>query len=480
MRDRDYPTAKPPGTFRIALVGDSIAAGWGVDDGEGFEPSLERRAGRAVAARRAGRRSRSSTSPCPGHGPGQRWEHFARVGWAMRPRPGRLRGDPGRPRLGRAPAPRPAAARGRLRLAALPRRPGRARGRGRAATPETYKARAPAATAGRSWRASTGRSSADCRARGVPVVWVLIPRVGKPADPAERAPADRAGAGRGVRARSSTCPTPTTGSTRPRWRSARRLPPQRRGPRPAGPPARRRPWLACPDCAGCWPEPSPGADRPSDRPCPRRAASALCFALTLLVLAARPGPAARRLGRRGRSLDSARSPEPNRADREANRRRLLREPDRRRRPRRGLGRARPAAAGQARPTGSGSTRRTSSADPRRRLPPVRARARTRTRPSSASRSPPTPTACAAGRRAREKPEGTFRIAVLGLVDGHGLGRRHRRDVRQPARGLAQRPRRAGGAWPGGSRCSTSPSPPTARSSGSSRSAARRSRSSPTW
>src|SRR5207249_1058666 len=42
MRDRSYAATKPPGTFRIAFVGDSIGAGWGVDDGLGFEPILER------------------------------------------------------------------------------------------------------------------------------------------------------------------------------------------------------------------------------------------------------------------------------------------------------------------------------------------------------------------------------------------------------------------------------------------------------
>ncbi len=41
MRDRSYSVAKPAGTFRIALVGDSIAAGWGVDVEERFESILE-------------------------------------------------------------------------------------------------------------------------------------------------------------------------------------------------------------------------------------------------------------------------------------------------------------------------------------------------------------------------------------------------------------------------------------------------------
>ena len=31
MRDREFPLAKPPGTFRIACIGDSITFGFGID-----------------------------------------------------------------------------------------------------------------------------------------------------------------------------------------------------------------------------------------------------------------------------------------------------------------------------------------------------------------------------------------------------------------------------------------------------------------
>ncbi len=59
MRDRAYAVAKPPRTFRIALVGDSIGAGWGVDVEQRFESILERTLGRSLAGReRAGRRDR--------------------------------------------------------------------------------------------------------------------------------------------------------------------------------------------------------------------------------------------------------------------------------------------------------------------------------------------------------------------------------------------------------------------------------------
>jgi lysophospholipase L1-like esterase len=183
MRDRSYETAKPPGTFRIAFVGDSIGAGWGVNDGEGFEPLLERL---------LDERSQGAGGPAveilnfavPGHGPGQRWEHFTRVGWAMDPDlvlfesttadPGwderRLRGLLPRGIGWDSPFYREI-------LAGAKVRPG--------GTFESYK------QALRPFRweflAAVYRAAvADCRARGVPCVLVLIPRVGKPGDPAER------------------------------------------------------------------------------------------------------------------------------------------------------------------------------------------------------------------------------------------------------------------------------------------------------
>ena len=47
-RDRDRPAAKPPGTFRIVVLGDSIAAGWGVErTADVFPALLERRLSQA-------------------------------------------------------------------------------------------------------------------------------------------------------------------------------------------------------------------------------------------------------------------------------------------------------------------------------------------------------------------------------------------------------------------------------------------------
>jgi hypothetical protein len=182
MRDRPYATAKPPGTVRIAFVGDSIGAGWGVGDGQGFEPALER----LLDAR-----SRGAGGPAvevlnfavPGHGPGQRWHHFSRVGWAMGPDlvlfestqadsgwdERRLRGLLPRGIGWDSPMYRDA-------LARAGARPG--------GSMETYKQ----VLRPYRWDFAAGvfrTAAADCRARGVPIVLVMVPRVGKPAEPEE-------------------------------------------------------------------------------------------------------------------------------------------------------------------------------------------------------------------------------------------------------------------------------------------------------
>ncbi|HWE36600.1 MAG TPA: SGNH/GDSL hydrolase family protein [Isosphaeraceae bacterium] len=177
MRDREYEVSKPPGTFRVALLGDSIATGWGVDGEHGFDPLLER----ALDAR-----SRAAGGPAvevldfavPGHAPGQRWEHFARVGGAMGADLVLYEGtavdagwDDRRLRLllprglgWDSPLYRDAIARAGLR-------PGM--------SADEY--RAGLRSVRRELLEGVYRTIvAECRARGMPAFFVLVPRVGRP------------------------------------------------------------------------------------------------------------------------------------------------------------------------------------------------------------------------------------------------------------------------------------------------------------
>ncbi len=185
LRDRDYSQSKPSRTRRMALVGDSIGSGWGVDDGQGFEPLLE-------AALNASATGKSDHGPAieilnfsvPGHAPGQRWEHFHRNGWPTSPDlvifeatpadPGwderRLRGLLARNVGWDSPLYQDA-------ITASGARPG--------GEIESYKTLLKPhrwVILENVYRAAV----AECRDRGVTAAWVLIPRVGKPIDPKER------------------------------------------------------------------------------------------------------------------------------------------------------------------------------------------------------------------------------------------------------------------------------------------------------
>ena len=180
MRDREYATEKPEGVTRIAIVGDSIGAGWGVEDGQGFESRLEHAMNRD-----------SPSSPVeilnfsvPGHAPGQRWEHFRRTGWPLAPdlvifeaTPADLGWDDRRLRV---LLPRKLGWDAPQYRDALDRASARPGG-----TADDYKAVL------RPHRAAIlanvyGQAVAECRSRGAKAAWVLIPRVGRPVDPAER------------------------------------------------------------------------------------------------------------------------------------------------------------------------------------------------------------------------------------------------------------------------------------------------------
>lgn len=185
--DHADATQRTPGTVRVAMLGDSIGSAWGVDDAEGFAP-------RAIAELSARNPSRGGPAiellnyAVPGHAPGQRWEDFVRQdGWAAGPdlllyeaTPADLGWDPHRLRglleqgLG-FDSPQYAGA-----LAAAGIRPGA----DFASYREQLRPHRTAILAG------VYRTIArSCRERGVPTVWVLIPRVGEAsdADPAQRA-----------------------------------------------------------------------------------------------------------------------------------------------------------------------------------------------------------------------------------------------------------------------------------------------------
>jgi hypothetical protein len=183
MRDRTYAPVKPPGTVRIALAGDSIAAGWGVDDGRAFEAVLERA---------LDERSRRAGGPAvevlnfavPGHGPGQRWDQFTRIGWSMGPD------------LVLFESTQADAGWDERRLRGL-------LARGIGFDSRLYRAVLEAAGVRPGWGMDDYRRrlrpfhwellggvyrvvAADCRAHGVPGVFLLVPRVGRSPDPVER------------------------------------------------------------------------------------------------------------------------------------------------------------------------------------------------------------------------------------------------------------------------------------------------------
>jgi hypothetical protein len=185
MRDRPYAVAKPGRTFRIALVGDSIGAGWGVDVEDRFESILETTwDARSRAA--GGLAVEIVNCAVPGQSPGQRWCHFSQVGWPMNPdiviyesTASDVGWDERRLRylLARGIGWDSAVYRGVLERSRVER----------FGSPDDYKR----ALRPRHWEILEGvyqTMVADCRTAGVPIIWVLVPRVGRPNDgPDQRA-----------------------------------------------------------------------------------------------------------------------------------------------------------------------------------------------------------------------------------------------------------------------------------------------------
>lgn len=185
LRDREYAATCPPATVRIALLGDSIGAGWGVDDGATFEAILERDLDARWRAE-GGPAVEILNFAVPSLAPGQRWETYLHAGgWDLgtdlviyEATPADLGWDERRLRalLPRGIGPDAPVYRETL---------GRIGVHG-GGSPEDYKRLL------RPYRAALlegvyRRIAADCASRGVPCLWVLIPRVGKAYDSESRA-----------------------------------------------------------------------------------------------------------------------------------------------------------------------------------------------------------------------------------------------------------------------------------------------------
>jgi lysophospholipase L1-like esterase len=183
MRDQPYEIAKPLQTIRIAIVGDSIGAGWGVDEQSGFEAVLERRLN-ALFRPAGGPRVEVLNFSVPGHAPGQRWEDFRRLGWSTEPdlliyeaTPADAGWDERRLRGLLAKGVGWDAPQYRQTLAAL----GVPRGEQSDAYRKLLRPHRRAILEGVYVDIAN-----ECRSRDVPSVWVLIPRVGRPATVGER------------------------------------------------------------------------------------------------------------------------------------------------------------------------------------------------------------------------------------------------------------------------------------------------------
>jgi len=162
-------------------VGDSIGAGCGVEVERRFESILERAWNtRAQAASRQA--VEIINCAVPGHSPGQRWHHFLQVGWPMNPdmvvyesTAADVGWDERRLRylLARGIGWDSPLYHGALERAGVERY----------GSPDDYKR----ALRPRHWDILAGvyqTMAADCRNRCVPIVWVLVPRVGRSNDAA--------------------------------------------------------------------------------------------------------------------------------------------------------------------------------------------------------------------------------------------------------------------------------------------------------
>lgn len=177
MRDRSYPRTKPPGTYRIVMIGDSIGAGWGVTDGADFASIIEEEFDRRNREA-GGPRIELLNMSVPGYAPGQRWEHASRILWDYEPDLILYEATPADPgwdeRRLRQLLPRGLGWESRIYAPLL-----EGFGIKHSSAIDYYQ------NALKPWKwellAGIYRTiNEDCREHGVPCIWFLIPRVGKP------------------------------------------------------------------------------------------------------------------------------------------------------------------------------------------------------------------------------------------------------------------------------------------------------------
>jgi len=83
MRDRDHAVAKPAGTFRVAILGDSFIEATQLDYEKSFVPQFERALGSCAALN--GRRVEALNFGCQGYGTAQEFLTLEHAAWKYQP-----------------------------------------------------------------------------------------------------------------------------------------------------------------------------------------------------------------------------------------------------------------------------------------------------------------------------------------------------------------------------------------------------------
>jgi len=197
LRDRDYALAKPPGTYRIALLGSSIDMGWGVGTDQTYENRFEDWLNHHAARRGISRRFEVLNFAVAAYGPLQRLDAFRRKVDAFEPDlvldsatmlDTRLVELHLCKLLGCGIDPKYGFVRRAVAEAGLTDAPRTREGPGELLDKPGAKAKLRP----RLWGLADdalGELAAECRSRGLPLAMLIVPRAGKADAPDARAPA---------------------------------------------------------------------------------------------------------------------------------------------------------------------------------------------------------------------------------------------------------------------------------------------------